>query len=80
MYYDYDSKSVNQYYEDRRKHLTQAYADGQADSQALRMLLAKSATHVGDTLIRLGRAMASNANSDEAQQLQPLRVRTNSGR
>jgi len=80
MYNEYDDKSLNQYYEDRRKHLTQSYADGQADTVALQRLLAKFATRVGDTLVRLGRAMASSADKEQVQQLQPLRVRTNNGR
>lgn len=80
MFNEFDGKSFNQYYEDRQKHLTQAYADGQADTLVLQMFLAKSATRVGDTLIRFGRAMASSANIEQAQRLQPVRIRTNSGR
>ena len=80
MYNEFDGQSFNQYYEDRQKHLTQAYADGQADTVALQMLLAKSATRVGDILVRLGRAMVSSADKKQVRKLQPLRVRTNNGR
>lgn len=75
--YDYDQKIMKQLHEERRTQLARTYADGEADTLALRIVVAKSIASVGDMLHRAGQALLASSARRQEQKLQVVRVHSN---
>ncbi len=74
--YEYDTKMINHQFEERRLQLARTYADGQSDSAAIRLMLARSAGSLGDALLKISEVLGAGRVNERHQD---LRVRTDNG-
>ena len=77
--YEDDTRMIRQAHEERRIQLARTYANGQVDTAAVRLMIAKQVSALGNLLIRMGQAFDSSTLHQQSQELQPLRVRADNG-